>query len=339
MSDDRDDARLRALLADAVDDVRPHDRLGEIRRATRRSPDPAFRARRRWGLVVLGAGTATAAIVAAGAFAGRLGPLAPEITGDADRPAATATGSTMTRAAATYFVGDTPQGPRLFREFQAVARTEDRARLALRALQRLEVDAGAEDPDYRTTWPADSFADVTVGDDWISVEVTDAATAAPDDVAPADLALGVQQVVHTAQAAVESGSLPVAFVLDGRPAATLLGTAVKEVVPRSHTVVAAVSISDPAEGRVTGSTITSRGVVAPAGGALPAEVSWRLLDDAGETVASGTTAVDGRSWDTGPIDLAGVPAGRYVLSASVTLEGPGGTPAATTTDTRTITVR
>ena len=48
-----------------------------------------------------------------------------------------------------YYVGDTPQGPRLFREFAPRRR---RGRRWARALAVLQQDPA--DPDYRTLWPA-----------------------------------------------------------------------------------------------------------------------------------------------------------------------------------------
>ena len=328
MSHEPDDPRLREILSDAVADVTPHDRLGEIRRRTSHAP---ARPRRRWVLAVLGAGTATAAVVATGALVGRLGPT----DGDrSDRTPAASTAPSETQAAAIYYVGTTPLGARLFREFQGVPTTADTSTLALDALRRLEADAGPDDPDYRTLWPDGAFTDVTVGDDWISVEVTDAALAPPDESDQADAVLGVQQAVYTAEAAAGS-SLPIAFEHDGAPVRTILGVDVDQLVARMPDVRAAVNISDPAERLVAEDTLTARGTVGPVADGMPGEVGWQLRGTDGGVVASGTATVGERSWDTGAIDVSGLAPGTYVLLVQVTSASDDLAAA----DTRTITVR
>jgi hypothetical protein len=239
-----------------------------------------------------------------------------------------------TQAAALYFVGTTPAGTRLFREFQGVPTTADTSALALHALRRLEEDAGPDDPDYRTLWPDGAFTDVTVGDDWISVEVSGAALELPEQADRADAVLGVQQAVHTAEAAAGS-SLPIAFELDGAPVRTILGVDVDQLVARMPGVRAPVNISDPTEGLVAGDTLTARGTVGPVADGEPGEVLWQLRGPGGGVAASGTATVDERSWDTGAIDVSGLAPGAYVLSARVSSD----TDDLVASDTRTITVR
>lgn len=328
MSHELDDARLREILSEAVADVTPHDRLGEIRRRTSHAP---VRPHRGWALVVLGAGTATAAVVAVGALAGRLGP----IDGDrADRTPTASTAPSDTQAAAVYFVAATPTGARLFREFQSVPITADASALALDALQRLEADAGPDDPDYRTLWPDSAFTDVTVGDDWISIEVTDAALEPPDESDRADAVLGVQQAVYTAEAAAGS-SLPVAFEHDGAPVRTILGVDVDRVVSRMPGVRAPVNISDPTEALAAGDALTARGTVAPIADRVPREISWQLRGPDGAIAASGTATVDERSWDTGAIDVSDLAPGVYTFSVGAASDAED----LVAGDTRTITVR
>ncbi|MFC5730743.1 MULTISPECIES: hypothetical protein [Nocardioides] len=327
MSHGPDEARLREILSDAVADVTPQDRLGEIRRRT----SHASRPHRPWVLVVLGAGTATAAVVATGVLAGRVGLT----EGDrADRTPAASPAPSDTQAAALYFVGATPAGARLFREFQGVPIAADDSALALDALQRLEADAGPDDPDYRTLWPDGAFTDVTVGDDWISVEVSAAALEPAADSGRADAVLGVQQAVYTAEAAAGS-SLPIAFEHEDAPVRTILGVEVEQLVPRMPGLRAPVSISDPTEGLVADDALVARGTVGPVADRTPGEVSWELRGSDGAVVASGTAPVDERSWDTGAIDLSDLAPGRYVLSAQVTSD----TDDLVAADTRTITVR
>ncbi len=99
------DDDLRDLLTDAVSDVEPAYRLDTIKARTHRP------ARRGW-YAVGGAVLAAAAVVTAvnlGQDDGRRRDNAPPAT-DAEH------------TAALYFVGDTPAGPRLYREFQTRVR-------------------------------------------------------------------------------------------------------------------------------------------------------------------------------------------------------------------------
>lgn len=305
-----DDLALQRLLTDAVADVEPHDRLGEIRRRT--APAPR-RTRQRWTLAVLGAGVATASVVGAVALAGELG-----LPGSDDAP--TADGDRGQAAVAAYFVGTTPQGPRLFREFQAISRDDEETPLALAALRLLETDAGPTDPDYTTAWPDGSFTAVTVTDDLVEIRLA-------DDVEQLPAHPAVQQAVFTVQAAL-AGRLPVEFT-------TARGTLDVDGVTQVRqdtSLLASVNITDPVEGHTVDDLLTARGVVSPAGPA-PRSVTWELraTDGTGTVALSGSAPVQERAWET-TVGVADVPSGTYLLVATVTGGRPG-------TDTRTLTVR
>ena len=77
-----------------------------------------------------------------------------------------------------YFVGDTPQGPRLFREFRQVE-----ADNPLDEAVALMTAGDAADPDYGTLYPDGSFASVSFseGAGAIVVQVKDDAGARPAD--------------------------------------------------------------------------------------------------------------------------------------------------------------
>ena len=96
------DDDLRDLLTDAVSDVEPAYRLGEIQARVHRP------ARRGW-YAAGGAILAAAAVVTAVSVVNDDGPRRGTPAADAQR------------TAALYFVGDTPAGPRLYREFQKVS--------------------------------------------------------------------------------------------------------------------------------------------------------------------------------------------------------------------------
>lgn len=301
-----DDADLRSLFEDAVSDVVPGDRLGQIRRATAQT---ASRRPRRWALV-LAAGTATAAVVGAGAALSQLGlPDGDDVAGPGDRRT----------AVATYYVGTTPDGDRLFREFQVVPTDDDLTVVALRALQLLETDAGPRDPDYRTDWPDGSFVGVQVVDGLIRVDLA-------DRVDPLPAAPSAQQAIYTVQAALGQ-TLPVQMTT---PEGTLdiNGDGTSEAV-RDAAMLTPVNISDPAEGHSVSGVLTMRGTVRAADATV---VPWSLNSSDGEVALSGNAPVDGKAWET-TADIADLAPGRYVLTVSVANNN------GTATDTRTVTVR
>ncbi|MEZ0578961.1 GerMN domain-containing protein [Nocardioides sp. MH1] len=341
------DDELRGLFHDAVADVEPADRLGEVRRRTsgRRAPS------RRWVPLLAGAGAVAATVVTAAVVVSTVDDDAP----DHDTPVASSSPSTdsteppATAAAGIYYVAETPTGPRLYREFQAVGSTSDPAQKVLIALQRLTTDSGPRDPDYRTLWPARSFSSVQVADDRVVVDLgtDDALVAGPGG--PAEGRYGVQQAVYTAEAAL-SQTLPVAFVRDGRPAPTVLGVKVGDLVDRdrSFDLTAPVNITDPGERlAVDGDTLQANGTISAD---VAGPVRWTLAHD-GDVVVHGQaqpldiTGADARAtlgapgWETEPIDISGLAPGTYVFTATVTGTGQTSDAPAQFSDTRTITVR
>lgn len=300
--DGPDDLALQRLLTDAVADVEPHDRLGEIRRRT--APAPR-RTRQRWTLAVLGAGVATASVVGAVALAGNLG-----LPGGDDQSAA----GSQPALVGTYFVGETTDGTWLYREFQVVdaGPATDRA---LAALRRLEVDAGPEDPDYTTLWPDGSFTSVAVVDDGIRVELGSRVRAVP-------AGLALQQAVQTVQGVLQQ-TTPVTFATPDGPLAGATS------VRRDGSVVAPVNISDPVEGLETSGTLVVRGR-ASAARTGPKRVAWELRDATDEVVRAGDVDVAEAAW-TMTLDLSDLAPGRYVIAAF-------GADVATATDTRTFVV-
>lgn len=293
-----EDAQLRALFSDAVADVEPADRLGEIRRRTSQRPR---RSRRRPLLVVLGAGTATAAVVAISA-------LATDFRDDRDSPAAS---GPVEYPGAVYFVSGTPVGPRLFREFQPLPASDDLATRALDALQQIEVDAGPVDIDYDTGWPDGSFTSVSVDEASITVQVGAVALSAPAGVPADTAALGVQQAVHTADAAVGQ-PLPVTFEHAGTPVTRLLGTEVAQPAARNTRVEAPVNINDPVEGLEVDGVLAVRGQVTPVAAERADIVAWEVHDATGDTQMAGRTQVTEFAWEM-TLGTGGLPPGRYTL--------------------------
>lgn len=333
------DEALRRLLGDAVAGVRPTDRLGEIRRRTRRRSGRS----RRWLPVVAGAGVATAAVVGGVVLLGQLGNDEPAPAAQPERDLQ------LVQATAVYFVGDTELGPRLFREFQSVP-VADRTGTVERALARVEPAGGPVDPDYRTLWPDSSFAGVDLADDRVTIELADsAALERPAGVSNREAWIGIQQVVYTAEASLGE-SLPVAFEYDGAPARRVLGVEVQAVVERDrqYDVMSPVNISDPDEGMVVdGDVLHARGTRTD----LAAEVRWTVEPVLGEDekglAFGGPTTTRLESGDPGDmgglawvvdVDVSALRPGDYVFSASVRSTGQASDSPAGFSDTRTFTI-
>lgn len=295
---------LSELLHDAVADVEPANRIDEIRD---RVAEPS-RAARPWWYAAGGVVLATAAAVTAFAVVGD----GSRDGGDGRDGVATSPGTVLVPA---YFLGDTPRGERLFREFDEA--TGDDALQA--ALDRIEQPAA--DPDYRTPWTASSFGDVMLADGVIHVELGDPASAVLSD----DLA--VQQVVYTLQGAAQE-RLPVR-----------IGDTTYEAQPQNE-VLSLMSISDPAEGAVY-----ERGVFTARGRANVHEgtVAWEVRDASRQTVEAGYATALGTGdrlylWET-EVDLSGLAPGVYEFLAASTRPSGGAELSLLDADTRTIIVR
>jgi hypothetical protein len=281
------DPQLVDLLRDAVADVEPDARLADIRaRIPRRSTA------RRWGLLAGSGALAVAATVTAIALASGPSPVTtePDVAGD---PTGSA-GSGETSAVAAYFVGETPTGDRLFREFQPV----EGATPGVSGLGLLE--AGPADPDYTSLWPDGSFEDriTDSGSGVVNVYLTDAAPTDPSELA-------MQQVVYTVRAGLQE-QVKVAFHRGGEKLATVAAAPQLEIL-------SLVNLSDPSEGLVTRDTLRVEGVA----NSNEANVLWRIERD--ETVVADGFFTAAGSMGTrlfpfsGDIDVSSLDPGRYTL--------------------------
>jgi hypothetical protein len=106
----------------------------------------------------------------------------------------------------------------------------------------------------------------------------------------ADAAMALQQLVYTAQDA--SGSrLPVTFLVDGRPAPTVLGEPTRRPVPATSAddALTAVTVTSPLDGATTTSPFPVTGRAA----AFEADVQWELVRSDGTVARRGfTTAAE-----------------------------------------------
>jgi hypothetical protein len=323
---------LTTLLHEAVEHVEPTDRLAELRARTRR------KSHTRW-YAAGGAVLATAAVVTVIALAANQNQPKAEDQGPITNPSPDTSATAGESAYAIYYLGETPLGTRLYREFRQAPGfmwTE-------MAIQLLSW--APDDPDYRTPWPTGSFETAKVvgrGESRI-IEVTLADESLhdrPEGMSETEAGLAVEQVIYTLQA-VAGERWPVQFRLHGNPIDQVLGVPTSEPLanaPQSD-VLALVSISDPSEGRIVEGSFSANGAALSFEGTVP----WELQDSAGTVVRSGFATGTFEPprltpWATGQIDVSGLPPGRYTFVAKTddpsAGEGPG-----PTVDTRTITIR
>ncbi len=227
-------------------------------------------------------------------------------------------------AAPLYFVGDTPQGPRLFREFQQVE-ADNPADEAL-AL----ISAGdADDPDYGTLLPGGQLR-LAASDEMASVTVPDEAQGRPGDMSTKDVKLAVQQVVYTVQGVLQK-RIPVGFVTADGDSTTFLGLSTPSggfrAAPQNN-VLALVNVTQPQQGSEPGATFTASGVA----NSFEATVPWQVLDESGAKVLEGFATADGWGdhlypWESA-VDASGLAPGTYTFVARTDdpSEGEGGGP-------------
>ncbi|MGZ5403153.1 MAG: Gmad2 immunoglobulin-like domain-containing protein [Nocardioides sp.] len=308
MTRDDPDDQLAFLLRDSVVDVEPSERLGELRART------ATTSSRRWWTVAGGAALAAAAAVTVIAVLGS--EPAPTVDpGPADPPPRAA----PPRAVPAYFVGDTPRGPRLYREFQPVSSPAP----GLAGLGLLE--SGPLDPDYTSLWPSGSFGAVSDPQSGIvEVRLTDAAPADPSDLA-------LQQVVYTVSAGFQE---PLTVAL-------LRGDTVGEEVSASPQleVLSLVSLSDPGEGQVVGDTLRVRGVA----NSNEANILWGIESASGSAGMGSSFTAEG--WMgarlfafSGRIDVSSLDPGTYTLTVETDDPSGGAEGLGPFSDTRTFVI-
>jgi hypothetical protein len=324
---------LTTLLHEAVEHVEPTDRLAELRARTRR------KSHARW-YAVGGVSLATAAAVAAIAVLGNQGSPKADDNGPVTSPSPDASATAAESAYPVYYLGETPAGPRLYREFQQAPGfmwTE----IAIQLLSRTP-----DDPDYRTPWPTGAFetAKVVGSGDSRLIEVTLADGSLhdrPEGMSKTEAGLAVEQVIYTLQA-VAHERLPVQFRLNGNPIDQVLGVPTSEPLANAPQldVLALVSVSNPAEGRDVEGSFSADGVASSFEGTVP----WELQNAAGDVVLEGFAQAEGwmdklYPWQTGPIDVSGLPAGQYTFVAMTDDPSGGAEGGGPTVDTRTITIR
>jgi hypothetical protein len=247
-----------------------------------------------------------------------------------EEPASEGGGDTTT--VPVYFVGETPQGQRLFREFRKVE-SDDPAAAAL----ALMTAGDALDPDYDTLYPSGSFASVDIADDMITVGLPDESwTTAPGGMSDDQARLAAQQLVYTVQGVAQK-RVPVSITLDGEPA-DLFGLAGQVSNDPELDVRALVNVTSPEEGASVSGSFSACGVSS----SFEATTPWEIRDSSGTAVKNGFATAEGwmdklYPWET-EVDVSDLPAGDYTFVAMTDdpSDGEGGGP---TVDTKSITIK
>jgi len=213
---------------------------------------------------------------------------------------------------AAYFIVDTGGGPRLVRE----VRNEVGGGLQ-QAVERM-ID-GPTDPDHVTAWNAETVVlGVDVGE-MITIDLSPEARGV--DSNPALTSMMVQQLVYTATEAVGDPDAAVSLLIDGAPAGNLGGGVTwSEPMGRADPleVRTPVQVESPSEGqRFTDPNVVIVGEAFLGG----SDLAWRIVDLAGEEVASGAvTAGPGTTFEPFSLEVELELPGYYTVE--VTGEDP-----------------
>lgn len=337
--------RIEDLLHEAAAGIEPGERLDAIRAAT---ADRERRTGRGWwaagGVGLVAASVVTAVALSTGGTpqssdpGPATSPSPSESATDPTNPASPTVTNPETMTVAAYFVGDTPDGPRLYREFRKV-QAADPLSAAVAALS-----LAPEDPDYVNLWPADAIRRVHfsgIGDDGeLEIVVDPAHRQRPAGMSEVEAGLAVEQVIRTVQAAVQVRAA-VQFYSDSNPIDQVLGVPTSEPLATGSdlALLAHVSLSDPSEGQTVDNdeTFTVRGV----GNSFEGNIVTRIqrLSGVVEIVAE-KPAIAGTYEDRlfpfdVTFDLSEVPPGDYLVVSRTDDPSGGGR---VHVDTRRITI-
>lgn len=251
-------------------------------------------------------------------------------------PTPTDPSSPETAAVPAYFVGTTPVGPRLFREFRSVGADNpvDEALALIGAGDTL-------DPDYSTLLPGGAPTLMSY-DEAALVALPDATWGQrPEGMSAQEAKLAVQQLVYTVQGALQQ-RIPLQFYVDDQPVDPFgIPTPTKTqgfTAGKFYNVLALVNITTPEQGQTVSGTITASGVASSFEGTVP----WEVQDESGTKVLEGFAQADGYVDDLYPwkteVDLSGLAPGTYTFIARTDDPSGGEGGAGPQEDTKTITV-
>jgi hypothetical protein len=267
------------------------------------------------------------------------GPTDGDPTSEPAEPSSSATqtptGSPEQVTVPVYFVGDTPQGPRLFREFRKVPGADP-----LTAAVDLMSSGEALDPDYGTLYPGPAFDSVEFDGTHFSARLTDGRLAPGGQLTRAEARLAVQQLVYTVQG-VQQERAPVTVYVGDQPSKLFgMDTAAGLRNAPPLEVLGLVNVTAPEQSGVVSGTFTASGVAS----SFEATVPWELRRGGadGPVVKKGFATAEGwmdklYPWQTDPIDVSGLAPGDYAFVA-MTDDPSDGEGAGPTEDSKAVTV-
>jgi hypothetical protein len=339
---DQVERRLRQALASDVQQVHPSHRLDAIlHEAHEAGPLTATggSGARRW-LMPLAAAAAVAAIIGGVWWSGQDdGPTItpPQTSGpSATGPATSGTPTTApTTSASTsgpvatqpvslpvYFlgpIGDDKPTYRLFRDFirselPADATAAEKAKAAL--VLAINAQPYSNTDGYLQPWSGQTIGDVSVTDALITVDLANAGN--PDAAIGADnQRLAVQELVWTAQAAIQKGNLPVRITVQGRAdplfgSISTTGTFTRPPSDRLYEDLAPIWVTSPGRDQVlpAAKPVVVQGLAM----VFEANVSYQLRRGSTQVAMGHTTASIGApSQGTYSIDLGRLSPGDYSI--------------------------
>lgn len=237
-----------------------------------------------------------------------------------------------------YFVGQTPQGTRLFREFRSVEGDPVTEAAAL-------VTSGEPtDPDYDSLYPGGNFETVRYLESAREFEVVladDSWTDRLSGMSRAEARLAVQQLVYTVQGAAQTRDPVKVYAEQGSAATTLFGIDTSrglKAAPQLD-VLGLVNVTTPAEGETVSGSFTAKGVAS----SFEATVPWQIRRGGpdGEVVLDGFSTAEGwidrlYPWEA-EVDVSGLDPGQYSFVA-LTDDPSGGEGGGPTEDSKSITI-
>jgi hypothetical protein len=232
-----------------------------------------------------------------------------------------------------YFVGDTPQGPRLFREFRQVG-----ADNPLEEAAALLTAGDTLDPDYRTLFPGGAFESVYEEGDFLVARVPDDGwQTLPAGMSRPEAKLAIQSLVYTLQGAAQSRK-PVLVGIDTSDWVPLFGefrsNGFLHAPPLE--VLGLVSVTTPEQDSSVSGSFTAGGVAS----SFEATVPWEVRQD-GDVVLEGFATAEGWTdklypWES-EVDVSSLPPGDYTFVA-MTSDPSGGEGGGPTEDSKDFTI-
>jgi hypothetical protein len=334
-----DDERLRLLLEQTVADVEPGDGLETIRSRTKGTDMPTpLSAKRPWIWSALGAAVAAAAVIVGFAVLG-------DRDQDADAPASIVSPSATPSiqpsdplAVGIYYVGDTPAGPRLYREFHQVP-GQSRIQAAVERATMTPTD-----PDYRTDWPTGSivganFDGIGVNGQYTITLSDGSLRERPVGMSKQEAQIAVEALIYTVQASGQTRA-PVQFFLGQNPIDQVYGVPTSEPLAEGNPldVLSLVSITSPEEGATVSRQFEASGVA----NSFEANVPWQIMQGdrvvkSDATMAAGAYEDKLFPWHVS-IDVSDLAPGSYTFMAMTDDPSGGAEGNGPYTDTRTIVI-